>query len=64
MRVTKLITFIIQFATIGLAAAFLILYFQSEKNNTVENVEQTASTEVVELIESNRTIPSTPPFGQ
>lgn len=60
MRVTKLITFIIQFATIGLAAAFLILYFQSEKNNTVENVEQTASTEVVELIESNRTIPSTP----
>jgi serine protease DegS len=59
MRVTKLITFIIQFATIGLAAAFLILYFQSEKDKTTsEQPEAKAETEIVELIESTRTIPS------
>lgn len=61
MRVTKVITFIIQFATIGLAAAFLILYFQSEKNKDVaETPTQTADTEIVELIESTRTVPSSP----
>ena len=61
MRVTKVITFIIQFATIGLAAAFLILYFQSEKNNTTtETAPVSSKTEIVELIESTRTIPSAP----
>ena len=62
MRVTKLITFIIQFATIGLAAAFLILYFQSENNKTENDVNTNtlATTEIVELIESTRTTPSTP----
>ena len=62
MRVTKLLTFIIQFATLGLAAAFLILYFQSEKGN-INNEENTQSpTEIVELIESTRP-PSTVPLG-
>lgn len=56
MRVTKLITFIIQFATIGLAAAFLILYFQSEKDKTEDTTTAQPDTEVVELIESTRTI--------
>ncbi len=62
MRVTKLITFIIQFATIGLAAAFLILYFQSEKNKTADDtIEQsTPATEIVELIESTRSVPTQP----
>ena len=60
MRVTKLITFIIQFATIGLAAAFLVLYFQSEKDKTVNEVTTQAETEIVELLESTRTIPSVP----
>ncbi len=65
MRVTKLITFIIQFATIGLAAAFLILYFQSEKESgsieitTNEPTTQT-TTEIVELIQSTRSSPATP----
>jgi len=60
MRVTKLITFIIQFATIGLAAAFLILYFQSEKEiATNESITQ-IDTEVVELIQSSRTTPAIP----
>ena len=53
MRVTKLITFIVQFSTIGLAAAFLILYFQSE-NNTTKVLPQ-PDTEIVELVESTRT---------
>lgn len=60
MRVTKLLTFIIQFATIGLAAAFLILYFQSEKADNANAVNTTSATEVVELIESTRTTPVTP----
>ena len=60
MRVTKLITFIVQFATIGLAAAFLILYFQSDKANNDKKIEQQPATEIVELLESTRTIPSTP----
>ena len=60
MRVTKLITFIIQFATIGLAAAFLILYLQSEKDKTTNEAITQPDTEVVELIESARTTPVTP----
>lgn len=60
MRVTKLITFIIQFATIGLAAAFLILYFQSEKEKIDEEVSTQSSSEVVELIESVRTTSNAP----
>lgn len=60
MRVTKLITFIIKFATIGLAAAFLILYFQSEKEKTGDEASTPVSTEVVELIESVRTTPDVP----
>lgn len=60
MRVTKLVTFIIQFATIGLAAAFLILYFQSNKSEISPNVDAQSTTEIVELIESNRNIPSAP----
>jgi serine protease DegS len=60
MRVTKLITFIIQFATIGLATAFLILYLQSEKNKTPEKNTTSVSTEVVELIETTRTSSSIP----
>ena len=60
MRVTKLITFIIQFATIGLAAAFLILYFQSEKENATNEGITQIDTEVVELIQSARTTPATP----
>lgn len=60
MRVTKLITFIIQFATIGLAAAFLILYFQSEKGKIEDELKPQAATEIVELIESTRTSPSAP----
>ena len=60
MRVTKLITFIIQFATIGLAAAFLILYFQSERNVTDSESAIPINTEVVELIQSTRSIPATP----
>lgn len=60
MRVTKLVTFIIQFATIGLAAAFLILYFQSNKNDVTQDSDSQTATEVVELIESNRSVPSTP----
>lgn len=60
MRVTKLITFIIQFATIGLAAAFLILYFQSEKENVINESVTQLDTEVVELIQSARTTPAIP----
>ena len=60
MRVTKLLTFIIQFATIGLAAAFLILYFQSEKNKIENEVNTQTTTEIVELIESTRSGPVTP----
>ena len=60
MRVTKLITFIIQFASIGLAAAFLVLYFQSEKDKTTNEVTTQVETEIVELLESSRTIPSAP----
>ena len=60
MRVTKLITFIIQFATIGLAAAFLILYFQATKDEQQNGTSQKSDTEVVELIESTRRIPSSP----
>ena len=60
MRVTKLITFIIQFATIGLAAAFLVLYFQSEKDQTTNETTTQPATEIVELIESTRTTPVTP----
>lgn len=52
MRVTRLVTFIIQFTTIGLAAAFIVLYFQ---NKTPESSQTTDSgQEVVELIESSR----------
>ena len=60
MRVTKLITFIIQFSAIGLAAAFLILYLQSNKNenNSVSNSQ--TNTEIVELIETTRTASSIP----
>ncbi len=50
MRITKVITFIIQFATIGLAAAFLYLYFQSTQGPDSDS----ATTEVVKLIESSR----------
>ena len=60
MRVTKLITFIIQFATIGLAAAFLILYFQSEKGKNETEQTTKPGTEIVELIESTRTVPDAP----
>ena len=60
MRVTKLITFIIQFATIGLAAAFLILYFQSEKESATNEAITQSPTEIVELIQSTRSSPSTP----
>ena len=60
MRVTKLVTFIIQFATIGLAAAFLILYFQSNNSEISQDTDSQTATEIVELIESNRNIPSTP----
>jgi len=60
MRVTKLITFIIQFATIGLAAAFLVLYFYSEKDKIEEGTSSQANPEIVELVESTRTIPSAP----
>ena len=60
MRVTKLITFIIQFSTIGLAAAFLVLYLQSEKNNSDIEINAQSTTEIVELLESTRTIPSAP----
>lgn len=61
MRVTKVITFIIQFATIGLAAAFLILYLQSEKEeNGPTEVTSQSKTEIVELIESTRAVPTTP----
>ena len=60
MRVTKVITFIIQFATIGLAAAFLVLYFQSEKNKPLSEPVTPSDTEIVELIESTRTIPASP----
>ena len=60
MRVTKLVTFIIQFATIGLAAAFLILYFQSNKSEISQDTDSQTATEIVELIESNRNIPSAP----
>jgi len=65
MRVTKLITFIIQFATIGLAAAFLILYMQSDKEKgSIENSGNATTTqtktEIVELIQSTRSSPATP----
>ena len=59
MRVTKLITFIIQFSTIGLAAAFLILYLQSNNNGNNTTSPQT-NTEIVELIETTRTSSSVP----
>ena len=62
MRVTKLLTFIIQFATLGLAAAFLILYFQSEKGNVNNEENAQTPTEIVELIESTRPS-STVPLG-
>ncbi len=52
MRVTKLFTFIIQFATVGLAAAFLILYFQSGKDTVMHDLKKPDGTEIVELIES------------
>lgn len=62
MRVTKAITFIIQFATIGLAAAFLVLYFQSDKSSDIPVSESTEenNTEIVELIESTREVPDSP----
>lgn len=60
MRVTKLVTFIIQFATIGLAAAFLVLYIQSNKSETPQDTDSQSTAEIVELIESNRSIPSAP----
>lgn len=60
MRVTKLITFIIQFATIGLAAAFLILYFQSTKEEAQTEATLQSNAEIVELIESTRTSTATP----
>jgi len=60
MRVTKLITFIIQFASIGLASAFLVLYFQSDKNEGTDEIHPQSSTEIVELLESTRTTPSAP----
>lgn len=62
MRVTKLLTFIIQFATLGLAAAFLILYFQPEKGNVNNEGNAQPPTEIVELIESTRP-PSTVPLS-
>ena len=63
MRVTKLITFIIQFATIGLAAAFLILYLQSEQKDSNNQSAPQVDTEIVELIESTRSTPTTPLFS-
>jgi len=60
MRVTKLITFIIQFSAIGLAAAFLILYLQSNKNENNSIPNSQTNTEIVELIESTRTASSIP----
>lgn len=62
MRVTKIITFIIQFSTIGLASAFLIVYLQSKPTDieTAQKVDTTNSTEIVELIQSTRSTPSTP----
>lgn len=63
MRVTKLITFIMQFATIGLAAAFLILYTQSKEEESSNNSTlqpKTEVAEIVELIESTRSIPASP----
>ena len=62
MRVTKIITFIIQFSTIGLASAFLIVYLQSKSTDTdtAQIADATNSTETVELIQSTRSTPSTP----
>lgn len=60
MRVTKLITFIIQFSTIGLAAAFLVLYLQSNKNENNNTSNTQVNTEIVELIETTRATSSTP----
>ena len=60
MRVTKVITFIVQFATIGLAAAFLVLYLQSDKDKTTDTLSARPAKEIVELIESTRATPSTP----
>lgn len=60
MRVTKLITFIIQFTSIGLAAAFLVLYFYSDKDKSTDHAIVNGNPEIVELVESTRTIPSTP----
>ncbi len=60
MRVTKLITFIIQFTSIGLAAAFLVLYFYSDKDKNADHAIVNGNPEIVELVESTRTIPSTP----
>lgn len=64
MRVTKLLTFIIQFATIGLAAAFLVLYLQSDKDKSPSDdttpTTAVTKTEIVELIESTRAAPVTP----
>lgn len=60
MRVTKLITFIIQFATIGLAAAFLILYFQSENQTSESKPATKSNTEVVELIQTTRSVSAAP----
>lgn len=62
MRVTKIITFIIQFSTIGLAAAFLIIYLQSSPTNTAPSQKSISATdtETVELIQSTRTALSEP----
>lgn len=60
MRVTKLITFIVQFVTLGLAAAFLVLYLQTDKNKSENEIKPKSTTEIVELLESTRTIPSAP----
>ena len=54
MQLRKNIIFLFQFVTIGLALAFVILYFYPEL------IEQ-RPTAVVQLKESNEPIPSTPP---
>lgn len=61
MRISKIITFIIQFTTIGLAAAFLILYLQPKtETESTQKAQVAGNAETVELIQSTRLTPSSP----
>ena len=51
MRVTRVLNFIFQFATIGLAAAFLVLYFKPSLDNGLLSSHPT-----VEIEQSTRTV--------